>query len=412
LRVFALYFGRVVAFILLPVAIFLIVFAVLTRSFLPVLLNPQIVKDGLARQNIYDEVVSLALPAFIDQNPVIAEGFPIEISEVRRSMGDNDWRAIANEIAPPDWTQRQVESVLDALYAYIGGAPNVEYQLETNVLAARLTGGEGERAIRRVVTLARPCSRAQIEQLRAFDPEQITDLPICSPAAEEDAEMLSEYMALVFDDLATEINAQGESISGRFILSNGFELNERITPGEGRGELDIVLPVGEPNDDPLQIDQDLLEFRAVIQTYKQWIPMLYLISAMLLALIVLFGVRSLKGFASWVGWAAVSSGGLLLFIMLLISVGLVEVPAIQPVMPSDVAMPPEFFELQTRIGNGILGAIFVEATPAVLVQSLVLLAVGIVLVFIAVVAPGAQEVLIAVKPAQKSKNDETINLLG
>ncbi|MEO0565659.1 MAG: hypothetical protein AAF125_26360, partial [Chloroflexota bacterium] len=124
--------GRGLAVLLVPFTVFVIVASVGARSVVPALANPDNIRAGLATSEVYAEVVPEILPVLLSGNAGVDPEFPLNFAEVRGSMQEDDWRAFANELVPPEWIQIQAESILDALITYLDGAPAIIYSLDVD----------------------------------------------------------------------------------------------------------------------------------------------------------------------------------------------------------------------------------------------------------------------------------------
>lgn len=374
-----LYIGRFFALLTAPLVIAFLMLSVATAAFLPAITDPDNIKDGLAAQRIYEDIVPVALPAAVElasgAPADFEEQMPLRLADIRDSLSDDDWRAVANEIVPPEWIQAQVESAIDALYAYFDGAPRIEYQLETVPLSERLTGAAAERAITRILALARPCTPAEMRLLRA--PETPENIPICSPSDDESAEQLRAYLTTAFAQLGQTI--EGEQLTrADFRL---FTLAERLQTGAVSGIVSEEAPISA-----------LIGMRVAYETYEIYRSIAFLLVGVSFGAIVFFAVRSFKGLARWAGWLSIAGGAMLVFTLLTISIGLIEVPAIE--VTSELEdIPPELLEIQARITNGILVAAFQDFSRPALGAAFGLIAGGFALLVASIFLPGPQQIV-------------------
>lgn len=378
------YIGRGIAALLVLPTIALIVFCAFTVALVPAVANPENIKTAVAEQDLYPEVVSSLLPALLNANRDLDTNFPLAFTEIRNNMSEDDWRAVANDLIPPWWLREQFETALEGFYAYLGGAPTIAYRLDFEPIAARLSGMEGERAARRITTLARPCEPAEVAFIRRLDEADLLleQLPVCSPAEPGDELALREGYIVAFAQLAELLTDD----TGRFYANGGLGplgVVERVN-GDGSAELELNLE-GDPG--------DMLEIRVFYQTYKLYQPLFFLLPLMMLSLIVTFGVQSLKGFGRWIGSVLLASSIALTVALLMFTAGVLSIPGTTPADFDQTEMAPELFELQKRLIEGLATAVYRQASETILSPIVYLGVLGLGLLAVSFVARGPERIL-------------------
>jgi hypothetical protein len=202
--------------------------------------------------------VPVAFPALVRladaRTPVIA------LDELIAAIGEERWRAIADELVPPEWLQAQIEGGIDQVFAWINGDSDaVTHKVfNLNDLHTRLVGDSGQRVIDQIVQAAPPCTPEQIDQLRALQTGADVRLPICQPP--EDLLTFSRSV------LESGLSAIAEGLNERELsLAEVFDRNP------DRHHTVVPLGVG-------------------VSSYRRYL------CRGLLAVIVVVTVRSLKGF--------------------------------------------------------------------------------------------------------------------
>ena len=152
---------------------------------------------------------------------------------------------------------------------------------------------------------------------------------------------------------------------------------------DASGDAELDFAFGETS-------QSIIDIRVFYQLLPELDPLFALIPAMLMSLIVIVTVRSLKGFTRWLGWIFVFSSVLLLNLLLIVSLGLLNIREPQN-PPEDV--PPELLELVIDIANGILTTAFSQASQEVVGVAAGLIIFGGILLGISVIAPGPEAVV-------------------
>jgi len=373
--------GRVIAGLLVPATIFSVVVSVFILALVPALAKPDNIKNGLAQNEIYADLLPEALPLLLESDEEIEQGLPIAFTQIRENMSADDWRAVANELGPPDYIQAQIESVLDGIYAYMMGAPSIAYEIDLDTLTERLSGEPGQRAITRITTLALPCTAEQIDRIRSLEglSEVNGQLPVCSPANEADREILAFAYELSFKELTRFLQEEGTALAE--VQFGDVTVAERVS-ADGSAEIALDIDTG---------DAELRELRVFFQTYEHYRPIFYLFPLMLFSLIVLFGVHSFKGFVRWGSITMLLSGVAVIIALLGLSVGILQVPQEPP--PAEWNLSPGAVDLLDSVVSGILTAAFEEIGSQVFGAAAGLIIFGTIFFVISLIVPGPKPII-------------------
>lgn len=243
------------------------------------LLSAETYKNGLSSQNLYADIVPIALPAIaraLEEQPAPPGAQPppqdnplIVVNTIRDAIGEEAWREVATLLVPPEWIQGQLENGIDQFFGQLTdeeGTP-AGYNLDTGALRERLNGPEGKEAIDLIIDSAPDCTALQNSRLRATaSGTGDAQTPICKPSA-----LLRDTMQVALEDDFAEFASALEEIEASFNEIAGVE------------------------------DENLANIRLGLQAFAQLLSLGYLCPIALLGLVVALTVRSLKAFSRWVG---------------------------------------------------------------------------------------------------------------
>ncbi len=255
------------------------------------LLSPDLYKTALAEQEFYTQIPGLVgeqIVTGISYNPCAedptqcengaapaeqpAEGGP---PAYLAALDKDDWALMITTILPEGWLQTQVEGVIDGIFAYLDGkVDQPDLSISLREVRERLSGPQGVDAILLIVEKMPACSSEQEDAAIAMLTDPVTpDIPECAPSASA-IEGARDDIQRVLTQVAAEIPDEAP-----------IDLSE----------LDQSLR--EPIDSPL--GRDPLQ---IYRNFKRLAMFSPFIAIGLLALVLLFGARSLKGIFSWSGW--------------------------------------------------------------------------------------------------------------
>jgi hypothetical protein len=348
--------SRLIAILLVVVTIFLFTLAIWNAAFEQTFLNPDVFKKGLGKQDIYADIIPVAVPALLSASDIDSEATGVSIKAITETLPADDWRAVSNELVPPEWLQTQVERMLDLFFAWVNGDTNATYQetIDFQGFADRLTGEEGQVAVQRIIDSAPSCTDTQIDQLRQLQDGRPVTLPICNPP--------ETYLPLMHDTLSSALE--------QFAAHLG---DENITLAE--------------TVDRQHRDKAVKALPLVVDIYRQLGSLFFLCPAALLALVMVLVVRSFKGFGRWIGGTLVAGGLIAIAPLPFISMGIVN-SATEMLLSSTES--PEIRLFQLRLATGLVSSIFQDFATPIVIQAGLMAGIGVVIIIISMVMPTPQ----------------------
>ena len=352
--------GRLIALFLAFMVVMTLPFAIWINS-THELIKPENIKEGLARQDIYPDIVPVAVPAIaasVDQGENL-------IARITTRISPADWRAVANDLVPPDILQFQVENGVDLLFAWLNGDRQaLDQTIDVTAFRQRLTGPEGQRAVNRIIDSAPDCTPEEVSQLRAFADGADVLLPICRPT--EDIRNIAQQ----------EITRSLSEIAGKM---------------EGDHIPLIRLLGGEES------REDLIGLRLGYQSLPELLPLLFMFPLAMCALIVIFAVRSLKSFGIWMGITSIISGIFALLPLLILPLLIIDSIS-GDLITQSADMDAELHLFLVRLTGGFLQSLFSAFSKPVLGWSALLVVGGFILLGIAAVAPAPAPRIVTIAP--------------
>jgi hypothetical protein len=284
-----------------------------------------------------------------------ANGVPAELADTHGGMpiffwmlSEQDWQKTLETLLPPEWLQAQFESVIDQIYADLRSDQDREaVKIPMADLKARLQGEDGFDAIVALLEAQPACTPDQLAQIQGLvDPsEPLKEVPVCRPP---DATLTAIYPN---------------------IRATMAFLAEQI-PDEA--ELKYATDSGSPSEDPLE------ESRRALSTVRTVVGLSLLVPIVLLALVVAFGARSIKGLLRCLGIPLLVAGalGVLIAVVGLTSTHQFVTNMLLGAESSGSTMAPGI----RGAGADLLGAIVEGYLAAFLVQAIAIAVVGLVMV--------------------------------
>jgi hypothetical protein len=232
-------------------------------------------KNGLADQNIYEDIVPIALPALARalEKEGASPAIITNINTIRSSIDADTWRNITNALVPPDWLQAEVESAIDNTILKLDDPETESYIANVATLQDRLTGRTGEGVIEAIIDGAEPCTNVELETLASLSDTNATGLPVCQPPDDVRPVMVNQ-LTMLFESFADEIGRWDGTINNL----TGWS------------------------------DYDFETVSMAVETFERTLFLGYLIPLTLLALAVALNVRSYPAFARWVGPTLIAIG--------------------------------------------------------------------------------------------------------
>ncbi|MBN1565022.1 MAG: hypothetical protein JXA10_14340 [Anaerolineae bacterium] len=239
----------------------------------------------------YQDLTPRVLPALLkglhEEHNTDDAPYQVTLLETINHLDERDWNHIAPELVPATWVEYTVETNLNAWVSWINGdAPTLEIIFRTETLRRRLESNAGIDALAQIAEALPPCDPAQTEQFDAYlNGEPDGEFPYCRPESREQQDALLDLL----DQARLDAVAQ---------FPQDLDVIEEMRTVAAQEMEDQGHP-----DEKTFTDADLNQARSVVRLWKHLLPAVLLIPIALLALIVIFAVRSFKTFFRWMGWA-------------------------------------------------------------------------------------------------------------
>lgn len=301
---------------------------------------------------IFEEVLTVALPVIFtapNEDEFEFEGrdeAPIQFREVALALEDKPeiWAEVTNLLVPPEWLQQTVTQFVDVLFAVTTGDFDVLDEIvDLTEVRQRFSGEEASEAARLIITEAPSCTEAQIEELNTFFSLPAGVMPICNPSNERTQQRSIDMIVLWFDALADHLGEDQPSVSDIYSLTkdNARTINTLV-------ELD-----------------------------RQGLMLIYLCPMALLSLIIIFTVRSPKGFGRWIGGTSIASGVVILITIFVLQVAIFGI--VTEALNTETAAE-QFF---ARLFSEILRSAIAQSNSSMLLQAAIMIGIGFLLFVIA-----------------------------
>jgi hypothetical protein len=334
---------QLIAFLLLVVIVPLFLLAACNSALNAAVFNPQTYEEVFTDPLLFDDLLTVALPAFLQAGEEMApedfefEGSPIRLGELSAQLDEETWREITTLLIPPDWLQARADQLLRALNELVNGDYSVlEESFELGIVQRRFQGEEAARAAALIVAEAPPCSREEAQRMETFVSSGEGTLPICSPTDEQ----LQERSILV---LTQWFNAIGEGLENNAPTTAGFFDFDR---------------------------DDARQLILLAEMNQQILLLMYICPAALLALVVVLAVRSLQGFSRWIGGSLLAIGVLMVVVLLFLQASVISAFG-------DILAPANEIEaFGARLLLPLLREGLAQASGELLIQSMIFVGLG------------------------------------
>lgn len=265
-------------------------FVVLFILILPLTLWAYTLQQAAFNQSIYDRMIendnfyTSALPFLITEAafPPDEAGLSPGSIYIRRTLDDltdDEWRQVADLLAPTEWIRGQTEENLDATLAWVDNTsvrPEVGFELET--LRERLAGAEGAQLAQLLVDSQLICTDEENLTMVAYvDGDTSQELPQCKPQGDT-SDLLVENLTLVITDSSGRLPGS---------IPTPEEINRELSADE---------------------QQQLLNTKANIRIVRRLAVMVFILPIALLLLVQIITVRTPKSFFGWYGWSMLLGG--------------------------------------------------------------------------------------------------------
>jgi len=263
--------GRFTGFILAVATIFILSIAILFFALRHTLLDAKTYRNSFESEQIFDEVSVVALPAILQLAGTQGDS-SIDLRQAVNVVDEETWRTVTNTLLPPNWLQEKFIESIDIILGIVqSDADAIATPIDLNVLANRLQGDEAREVAQLILEASPECNRTQSDQIETLLNGGDGRLPVCRP-----------------DDALYDFSEQ-------FIIDSLATISEQLPP-------DNILVIPELEDYDAE---GIRTVGLIFSIESQLILLLFLCPASLVALIVFFAVRSLRGFGLWVGTTSI-----------------------------------------------------------------------------------------------------------
>ncbi len=331
------------ALILIVIIIPLFLLAACNSALNAAVFNPETYEEAFEDPQLFDDLLTVALPAFLQAAEENApedmpfQDSPVRLGELSTRLDQETWREVTTLLVPPDWLQARAEQLLQGFGKIVNGDySDLESSFELDVVQQRFQGAEAEQAATLILSQAPSCSPAEEERLGAFLASGEGHLPICNPG---DANLQQRSI----EALTQWFNALGASLETNSPTTAAFFDFDRT---------------------------DARQLTLLADMNEQIMLLMYICPAALLALVVVLAVRSLGGFARWIGISLLTTGSLILVFLLLLQAWSIRAFG-------DLITPASEIEaFGARLLLPVLREGFAQASDSLFVQSVIFVVVG------------------------------------
>lgn len=345
---------RITALVLATIVLLMLTLSACTSAFRTSMMDVDTYKRTLAQQNVYQDLLPFVIPVILEENQAELGGdsnFHFDLNDINEFMTQDDWRAVSNQLLPPEWLQTSSESVLDSLFLIMqGDFSRTENLVDFNDIIARLQGESGQMASQTIISASPDCTAEQVTQLRAFNIENGDIFPLCNPP-----QLLREKSITLVSQWFSQLGTQ------------------------------LAISVQE-NENRLTIQQDYANLLYLWVKLDSQISLLGLICPLgLIGLMVLLVVRTLKSFGRWVGWTLLITGIVIILLMFTIQ------SAVFDSFDAIGTASSELERFQAQLTAGFFRSIYANMSGMMLFQSGLLILAGFILLAISYIARSGDE---------------------
>lgn len=258
--------------------------------------NPNTYQQAFADPQLFDDLLNVALPALLQAVEENAPGeipfqnSPVQLAELSEELDEATWREVTTLLIPPDWLQARADQLLQSISEFVqGDYSSLDTSFQVEVIRQRLTGDEAAQAATLIITESKPCLHTDETELEAFLASSEGNLPICNPSTDALRERSIAALTRWFNAIGENINTVSPTIGTFF---------------------DYTV-------------QDARQITLLAQLNQSLLQLMYILPVALLALVVALAVRSLTGFARWVGITLLVTGALILIFLLILQASVI-----------------------------------------------------------------------------------------
>jgi hypothetical protein len=343
--------GTIFSFIFALIAIPLFVLAACNVAVDASVLNRSTYEGILENETIFEELVTVALPAVLNIAGAEEVDFhetgdsPIQFTEIVRALEGKPevFEAVATLFIPVDWLQSTVNQVVNVMFEVADGNTDaIQQEISLAEIRQRFSQDEAAQAARLIITEAPLCTQTQLDQLSRYIANNAGQIPICKPEDEALQTQMIAFLEAWFVALGEQMAADTVSISEMFGLSR----------------------------------DDARMFYLVADLDKKTLALAYLCPAAFVSLIVIFTVRSRRAFGFWLGAIAVITGVFIL--MMIFGMQFAAFSLVSELLQAN----DEVGRFFSRLVSELLSSAFGESSSSLLAQAGLFFALGFILVVI------------------------------
>jgi hypothetical protein len=279
------FIGKVIGLVLLLVFLVVLPATVWAFNIEQALFERSTYEQILQSRTLYSGVLPTLLPRLIQGGAEDALATPEDAryaAQVFANLDEQEWQQIIRLLMPPPWVQRQLQTNLNAMFAWVDG-PEVRpmLQLDLSELKDRMAGEEGQQVVSLVIESWPACNDAQQQQMEealSADSGIQGTLPSCQPAGQP-------LRGRLTDELNDAVASTASQMSGSVPLYPA--LRRAPTMRERLGWLFLKLAV---------------------RVVRRVAYLVFLAPLVILLLIEIATIRSFKSLFRWYGWAAFVGG--------------------------------------------------------------------------------------------------------
>lgn len=385
------FFGRLIGLTIAVLFVLIQPLAMWTFNLQRILLDSNTYKQVFDDKDFYEESVPRVLPALLSGLESISmqaeaadeispdaasdtesmfeadpEANQITLLGLIEHLDDRAWQQIAPMFVSTEWVEQETQKNLDEVMHWLDGGPTLDITFDTSPLSQHLAGEAGQAGVHEIINALPLCTSEQEAQLDAyFGGATNTAVAYCQP---QDEDLLAEFTAASYqacDEAAAMIPATLDVISEMRAIT---EEQHETEPGS------------HPPIDPFT-DNDMDRFRATVQLWRNLLPLTFMLPLGMIALIIIFAIRSKKSFFRWIGWSLIIGS-------LITLAPLYMLPFLVPELSVDAEIEEGFAVggklIAELAGHRMFKTMISAFTWPVLIESAILILTGFVFVVLSV----------------------------
>jgi hypothetical protein len=318
-----------------------------------VVFNRPLLKTVLTEAVTESQLIPSALAWFSEE---VSAGLPLadatqdDLTAVLVSLTQEGWQAIRVEVLSDDILNGWVSSIVDSFYDWIDSGDHApHFQLDMKSFKARMNSDFGFRALEIAYSALPSCEDAQVTEFLSMLETAVPGSNVYYPPC--------QFPELYRDDQLTDyLNSLVEVVN---IIPDTFELSQQDsitstpTSTEGWESLKTTL-------------------RLLRSTYWLGLP----ISVVLFALIWLFAIRSVRGFARWGGISLALAGIVTIILSWLPNAFLTGFLVSGPLQDTTPVLRDEILQVFSSLSQEVFSPMMIQGVIIFLIGGLIVVFVG------------------------------------